>query len=110
MTRKSRRSLPQGANSRKRGPQASVSFARRWEADDARNGDPVRALAGKIAAIDHVDIETIDRPPAQSDLPARLGDTACVRYRRSELAKNLCRESPDIVGRAEVDAGAIGHI
>jgi hypothetical protein len=53
----------------------------RLEAEDGRQRQPVGVLAGDVAAIDHVDVELIDRPPPQADLEARGSVTPIASWR-----------------------------
>ena len=71
-----------------------------------RERDPVRVLAINITAVDKIDIEVVNRPPAQADLGAWLGCSDGILPRADE-AEHLRRQRPDIVRRAPVDAGAI---
>src|SRR5947207_15027418 len=88
---------------------ARRSLARRREADDGRERNPVRVLALDVAAVNHVDIPSIDRSPAQAGLEPRLRDTGDL-CARAGLAEDLRGECPDIVRGSPVDADPVGEV
>ena len=69
--------------------------------------DPVGILAGEVAAVNDIEADSVDRPPADAGLEARLGDAACFLH-RAKLAEHFRGENPVIGRRAPVEAGAVG--
>src|ERR1700674_2683718 len=80
---------------------------RRREADGHRHGQPVRVLAGDVAAIDEIDRKGLDRPQAQTRLKARPGHAGDVGG--AGLAEYLAGQRPDF-RYAPIDADAMAQI
>jgi hypothetical protein len=79
------------------------------KANHGRERDPVCVLAVNIAAVNQINVEVVDRTPAQPDLEARLGYANGI-LPSAELAEDFGGQRPDIVRRAPVHARAISRI